>query len=119
MIQLIRTKIRKKKKRIVRSVSLRKSPQKLGICTRVYTVSPKKPNSAIRKVARVKLSNKKFITTFIPGGKHNLLKFSTVLIRGGRVRDIPSVVYRCIPGKHTLRFINRKTSRSKYGVKKS
>jgi small subunit ribosomal protein S12 len=110
---------RPKKRRKKKTVALEGNPQKLGICTRVFTIKPKKPNSAIRKLTKVRLSNKRHIFAFIPGGKHNLLKYSTVLVRGGRVRDMPGVKYRCISGKYTLKFVNRKTSRSKYGMRKT
>ena len=118
LIQLVKNYSRKKRKRNPRAIALGGNPQKFGICSKVFTVTPKKPNSAIRKVTKVKLSNNRFITSFIPGGKHNLLKYSTVLIRGGRVRDIPGMKYRCISGKFTLRYVERKTSRSKYGAPK-
>lgn len=109
---------RPKKRRKKRPVALEGNPQKKGVCTRVFTIKPKKPNSAIRKLTKVKLSNKRYVFAFIPGGKHNLLKYSTVLVRGGRVRDMPGVKYRCISGKFTLKYVERKTSRSKYGKKK-
>jgi len=97
-----------------------KSPQKSGICLKVYTTTPKKPNSAIRKVARVKLSNGKKVISYIPGEGHNLQEHSMVLIRGGRVKDLPGVRYKCIRGKYDLQEIkNRKKGRSKYGTKKS
>lgn len=93
-------------------------PQKRGVCTRVYTTTPKKPNSALRKVARVKLSNGMEVTTYIPGVGHNLQEHSIVLIRGGRVKDLPGVRYHIIRGTlDTLGVQNRKQGRSKYGVK--
>nr|YP_009245588.1 ribosomal protein S12 [Diphylleia rotans]BAU71440.1 ribosomal protein S12 [Diphylleia rotans] len=102
------------------SALLEGSPQKSGICLKVYTTTPKKPNSAIRKVARVKLSNGKKLISYIPGEGHNLQEHSMVLIRGGRVKDLPGVRYKCIRGKYDLQDIkNRKQSRSKYGTKKN
>ena len=102
------------------SALLEGSPQKSGICLKVYTTTPKKPNSAIRKVARVKLSNGKKVISYIPGEGHNLQEHSMVLIRGGRVKDLPGVRYKCIRGKYDLQDIkNRKQSRSKYGTKKN
>ena len=94
-------------------------PQKRGTCTRVMTVTPKKPNSALRKVARVRLSNGIEVTAYIPGIGHNLQEHSVVLIRGGRVKDLPGVRYHIIRGsKDTLGVADRKRSRSKYGAKK-
>ena len=96
------------------------SPFKRGICLRVFTVTPKKPNSALRKVARVKLSNGKEITAYIPGEGHNLQEHSLVLLRGGRVKDLPGVRYHIIRGVlDTGGVENRKKSRSKYGTKKT
>ena len=94
-------------------------PQKRGVCTRVMTVTPKKPNSALRKVARVRLSNGIEVTAYIPGIGHNLQEHSVVLIRGGRVKDLPGVRYHIVRGsKDTLGVADRKRSRSKYGAKK-
>lgn len=94
-------------------------PQKRGVCTRVMTVTPKKPNSALRKVARVRLSNGIEVTAYIPGIGHNLQEHSVVLIRGGRVKDLPGVRYHIIRGaKDTLGVADRKKARSKYGAKK-
>ena len=94
-------------------------PQKRGVCTRVYTTTPKKPNSALRKVARVRLSNGIEVTAYIPGIGHNLQEHSVVLIRGGRVKDLPGVRYHIIRGtKDTLGVADRKRGRSKYGAKK-
>ena len=96
------------------------SPQKRGVCTRVGTMTPKKPNSALRKIARVKLSNKQECTAYIPGEGHNLQEHSVVLIRGGRVRDLPGVRYHIIRGTlDTAGVAKRKQSRSKYGAKKA
>lgn len=101
------------------SPALRKSPQKRGVCLRVYTSTPKKPNSALRKVARVRLTNGMEVTTYIPGVGHNLQEHSMVLIRGGRVKDLPGVRYHVVRGSlDTLGVENRQQSRSKYGAKK-
>ena len=94
-------------------------PQKRGVCTRVYTTTPKKPNSALRKVARVRLTNGFEVTSYIPGEGHNLQEHSVVLIRGGRVKDLPGVRYHIIRGTlDTTGVQNRKQSRSKYGAKR-
>ena len=99
--------------------ALRGNPQKRGVCTRVYTTTPKKPNSALRKVARVRLTNGIEVTTYIPGVGHNLQEHSIVLIRGGRVKDLPGVRYKIIRGALDASGVaNRKQSRSKYGAKK-
>jgi len=96
------------------------SPQKRGVCVRVYTVTPKKPNSALRKVARVRLSNSIEVTAYIPGEGHNLQEHSVVLVRGGRVRDLPSVKYHIIRGALDAAGVrDRKQSRSLYGAKKA
>jgi small subunit ribosomal protein S12 len=100
--------------------ALKGSPQKRGVCTRVYTVTPKKPNSALRKVARVRLTNGMEITCYIPGISHNLQEHSVVLVRGGRVKDLPGVRYKIV--RHALDtagVTDRKQARSKYGAKKS
>jgi len=95
------------------------SPQKRGVCTRVSTVTPKKPNSALRKVARVRLSNRLEVTAYIPGEGHNLQEHSVVLIRGGRVKDLPGVRYHIIRGTlDTAGVEDRRQGRSKYGTKK-
>jgi small subunit ribosomal protein S12 len=100
------------------SPALESSPQKRGVCTRVYTTTPKKPNSALRKVARVRLTNGIEVTTYIPGVGHNLQEHSIVMIRGGRVKDLPGVRYHIIRGTlDTAGVANRKQSRSKYGMK--
>lgn len=96
------------------------NPQKRGVCTVVKTMTPKKPNSALRKVARVRLSNKIEVTAYIPGEGHNLAEHSVVLVRGGRVKDLPGVKYHIIRGVNDTQGVDgRKSSRSKYGVKKS
>ena len=95
------------------------SPQKRGVCTRVYTTTPKKPNSALRKVARVRLTNGFEVTAYIPGEGHNLQEHSLVLIEGGRVKDLPGVRYHIIRGTQDASGVDdRKTSRSRYGTKK-
>lgn len=94
------------------------NPQKRGVCTIVKTMPPKKPNSALRKVARVRLSNRQEVTAYIMGEGHNLAEHSIVLVRGGRVKDLPGVKYHIVRGKYdTAGVANRKTSRSKYGVR--
>ena len=99
--------------------ALDQSPQKRGVCTRVYTTTPKKPNSALRKVARVRLSNGFEVTAYIPGEGHNLQEHSVVLIRGGRVKDLPGVRYHILRGNlDTQGVANRKQRRSLYGTKK-
>ena len=102
-----------------KSVALNKSPQKRGVCTRVYTTTPKKPNSAMRKVARVRLTNGKEVNAYIPGEGHNLQEHSIVLVRGGRVKDLPGVRYHILRGNlDTQGVANRKQRRSLYGTKK-
>ena len=99
--------------------ALKNCPQKRGVCTRVYTATPKKPNSALHKVARVRLTNSIEVTAYIPGIGHNLQEHSVVLIRGGRVKDLPGVRYHIIRGAlDTAGVANRQQSRSKYGAKK-
>ena len=114
--------LRKGRKKIVtksKVPALGGSPQKRGVCTRVYTTTPKKPNSALRKVARVRLTNDMDVTSYIPGEGHNLQEHSVVLIRGGRVKDLPGVRYHIIRGTlDTTGVQNRKQSRSKYGAKR-
>ena len=101
------------------SPALQSSPQKRGVCTRVYTQTPKKPNSALRKVARVRLTNGIEVTTYIPGVGHNLQEHSIVLIRGGRVKDLPGVRYHIVRGTLDASGVNgRNQSRSKYGTKR-
>src|SRR5207244_7483670 len=99
--------------------ALQQSPQKRGVCTRVYTTTPKKPNSALRKLARVRLTNGFEVTAYIPGEGHNLQEHSIVMIRGGRVKDLPGVRYHIIRGTLDAAGVNeRKQSRSKYGAKR-
>lgn len=111
---------RAKKKSIIKTPALDKSPQKKGVCIKVYTRTPKKPNSAIRKIAKIKLTNKFDIIAYIPGEQHNLQEHSVILIRGGRVKDLPGVRYHIIRGKYDFQgVLNKKRSRSKYGTKKN
>jgi small subunit ribosomal protein S12 len=116
--QLVR-KGRTSPRRKTKTRALRGSPQRRGVCVRVYTTTPKKPNSALRKVARVRLTTKIEVTAYIPGIGHNLQEHSVVLIRGGRVRDLPGVRYHVIRGAlDTAGTRNRKQGRSKYGAKR-
>jgi small subunit ribosomal protein S12 len=110
---------RKKSVKKTNTPALKGSPQKRGVCVRVYTTTPKKPNSALRKVARVRLTNGIEVTSYIPGLGHNLQEHSVVMIRGGRVKDLPGVRYHIIRGTlDTLGVSNRRKGRSKYGAKK-
>lgn len=110
---------REKKKKVLKKPALMKCPQKQGVCIRVYTKTPKKPNSALRKVAKIRLTNNSEIIASIPGEGHNLQEHSVVLIRGGRVKDLPGVKYKIIRGVFDLQgVINRKQARSKYGAQK-
>ena len=116
--QLIR-KGRKTTVKKTKSPALQSCPQKRGVCTRVMTVTPRKPNSALRKVARVRLSNGIEVTAYIPGIGHNLQEHSVVLMRGGRVKDLPGVRYHIVRGaKDTLGVEDRRKGRSRYGAKK-
>jgi small subunit ribosomal protein S12 len=116
--QLVR-KGRKKVQKKTKSPALQGSPQKRGVCTRVYTTTPKKPNSALRKVARVRLTNGFEVTSYIPGEGHNLQEHSIILIRGGRVKDLPGVRYHTIRGTLDASGVSeRRQGRSKYGAKK-
>ncbi|MEA1912924.1 MAG: 30S ribosomal protein S12 [candidate division WOR-3 bacterium] len=116
--QLVR-KGRKKGKKKTKSPALEGSPQKRGVCLRVYTTTPKKPNSALRKVARVRLSNGKVVTACIPGEGHSLQEHSIVLVRGGRVKDLPGVRYHIVRGVYDSAGVeDRRQSRSRYGTKK-
>jgi small subunit ribosomal protein S12 len=116
--QLVR-KGRKKIKSKTTAPALKAAPLKRGVCTRVYTVTPKKPNSALRKVARIRLTNQIEVTAYIPGEGHNLQEHSIVLIRGGRVKDLPGVRYHVVRGAlDTAGVAGRNQSRSKYGLKR-
>ncbi len=117
--QLVRFR-RKQVKYRTASPALMRCPQRRGVCIRVYTTTPKKPNSALRKVARVRLTNGLEVTSYIPGEGHNLQEHSVVLVRGGRVKDIPGVRYHIVRGTLDATGVeNRKQSRSKYGTKKA
>jgi len=116
--QLVR-KGREDKVAKTKTAALKGSPQRRGVCTRVYTTTPKKPNSALRKVARVKLTSQIEVTAYIPGEGHNLQEHSIVLVRGGRVKDLPGVRYKIIRGSLDTQGVrSRKQARSKYGTKK-
>ncbi|NVM22429.1 MAG: 30S ribosomal protein S12 [Desulfobacterales bacterium] len=117
--QLVR-KARRRVKKKCNTPALTHCPQKRGVCTRVYTTTPKKPNSALRKVARVRLTNGIEVTTYIPGMGHNLQEHSVVLVRGGRVKDLPGVRYHVVRGTlDSIGVQDRKQGRSKYGTKKA
>lgn len=120
LAQLVRRKQeRRLKNEEKKTPALQNAPQKRGVCLRVYTKAPKKPNSAVRKLAKVRLSNGFEIIAYIPGEGHNLQEHSVVLIRGGRVKDLPGVRYHLIRGKYDLQPVNKRSQRrSKYGVKK-
>ena len=110
---------RKLKQKINKTPALKACPQKKGVCIKIFTRTPKKPNSAIRKLARLRLTNNYRVMAYIPGEGHNLQEYSTVLIRGGRVKDLPGIKYHLLRGKLDFYGLkNRKTSRSKYGTKK-
>lgn len=115
--------IRKERKKVVKktkSPALVECPQRRGVCTRVYTTTPKKPNSALRKVAKVRLTSKFEVISYIPGEGHNLQEHSIVLVRGGRVKDLPGVKYHIVRGALDTAGVNKRTvSRSKYGTKKA
>jgi len=116
--QLVRSR-RERRKAKTSAPALQSCPQKRGVCTRVYTTTPKKPNSALRKIARVRLTNGMEVTSYIPGVGHNLQEHSLVLIRGGRVKDLPGVRYHVIRGTLDATGVaNRRRSRSKYGAKR-
>ena len=117
--QLVRSE-RKKDKKKTKSPALKSCPQRRGVCTRVYTTTPKKPNSALRKVARVRLTSGFEVTAYIPGIGHNIQEHSVVLIRGGRVKDLPGVRYHVIRGTLDAAGVkDRENGRSKYGTKKN
>jgi len=116
--QLVR-KGRNAKRKTSKSAALQGNPQRRGVCTRVYTTTPKKPNSALRRVAKVRLTNQREVISYIPGEGHNLQEHSVVLIRGGRVRDLPGVRYHVLRGVLDTQGVkDRKQSRSKYGAKR-
>ena len=110
---------RKKKTKLNKTPALQRCPQKKGICTKLVLRTPKKPNSALRKLAKLRLTNKKIVYAYIPGEGHNLKEYSTVIIRGGRVKDLPGIKYHIVRGLLDFSGLTkRKTSRSKYGTKK-
>ena len=110
---------RKAKTFRVKTPALEGCPQKKGVCLKISILTPKKPNSALRKVARIRLTNNRKVSAYIPGEGHNLQQYSTVLMRGGRVKDLPGIKYHLVRGKYDFLGIkNRKVSRSKYGTKK-
>jgi small subunit ribosomal protein S12 len=116
--QLLR-KPRVHKRKKTKSAALKKCPQRRGVCIQVRTMTPKKPNSALRKIARVRLTNREEVTSYIPGEGHNLQEHSVVLVRGGRVKDLPGVRYHIVRGTFDCQGVqNRKRSRSKYGAKR-
>jgi len=118
--QLVVRNFRQNKFRTSKTPALQGNPQLKGICLKVYTRTPKKPNSALRKVAKLKLSNKQKVESYIPGEGHNLQQYSVVLMRGGRVPDLPGVKYHTVRGKFDFKGVKgRKKSRSKYGTKKN
>ena len=109
----------RKKKKINKTPALDRCPQKRGICSKLVLRTPKKPNSALRKIVKLRLSNKKLVYAYIPGEGHTLQAYSLVIIRGGRVKDLPGIKYHLVRGKLDFKGLsNRKTSRSKYGTKK-
>lgn len=110
---------RKKKRKLNKTPALDKCPQKRGICSKLVIRTPKKPNSALRKIVKLRLSNNKLVYAYIPGEGHNLQEYSIVIIRGGRVKDLPGIKYHLVRGKLDFSGVpSRKTSRSKYGTKK-
>ena len=110
---------RKKKRKINRTPALEKCPQKRGICSKLVLRTPKKPNSALRKIVKLRLSNNRMVYAYIPGEGHNLQEYSIVIIRGGRVKDLPGIKYHLVRGKLDFSGVaSRKTARSKYGTKK-
>jgi small subunit ribosomal protein S12 len=112
--------VRKKENKKSKTPALNNCPQKKGLCLKIFVRTPKKPNSALRKLAKLKLSNGKTVVAYIPGEGHKLQSYSSVIIRGGRVKDLPGVKYHLIRGQLDFKgLINRKTSRSKYGTKLS
>ena len=111
---------RKQKTKNKKTPALLNCPQKKGVCLKIFLRTPKKPNSALRKLARIRLSNNKRINVYIPGEGHNLQEYSTVLMRGGRVKDLPGIKYHLVRGKLDFAGLSsRRTSRSKYGAKKA
>ena len=117
--QLVKNSRKVRKITPTRAPALERSPQKKGTCLRVFTMTPRKPNSALRKVARLRLFNNRYITAYIPGEGHNLQKYGDVLVRGGRIKDLPGIKYTIIRGKFDIVAVpNKKQGRSKYGTVK-
>ena len=117
--QLVKNSRKVRKITPTRAPALEKAPQKKGTCLRVFTMTPRKPNSALRKVARLRLFNNRYITAYIPGEGHNLQKYGDVLVRGGRIKDLPGIKYTIIRGKFDIVAVpNKKQGRSKYGTVK-
>lgn len=115
--QLVKKTRKRKKFTTSRAPALGKAPQKKGTCLRVFTMTPRKPNSALRKVARLRLFNNKYVTAYIPGEGHNLQKYGDVLVRGGRIKDLPGIKYTIVRGKFDITSVGlRKQGRSKYGT---
>jgi small subunit ribosomal protein S12 len=118
--QLCKRNLRKKKNKNIKTPALQSNPQLKGVCVKVFIRTPKKPNSALRKVAKLKLSNGIKVESYIPGEGHNLQEYSVVLMRGGRVPDLPGVKYHTVRGKYDFQGVkNRKNARSRYGTKKT
>ena len=118
--QLCKKNVRKKKIKNIKTPALKCNPQLKGVCIKVFIRTPKKPNSALRKVAKLKLSNGIKVESYIPGEGHNLQEYSVVLMRGGRVPDLPGVKYHTVRGKYDFQGVkNRKNARSRYGTKKA
>ena len=118
--QLCKRNLRKKKNKSIKTPALQSNPQLKGVCVKVFIRTPKKPNSALRKVAKLKLSNGIKVESYIPGEGHNLQEYSVVLMRGGRVPDLPGVKYHTVRGKYDFQGVkNRKNARSRYGTKKT
>jgi small subunit ribosomal protein S12 len=117
--QLCKKGKRKRKRKLNKTPALEKCPQKRGICSKLVLRTPKKPNSALRKIVKLRLSNNKLVYAYIPGEGHKLQEYSLVIIRGGRVKDLPGIKYHLVRGKLDFKGVSgRKTSRSKYGTKK-
>lgn len=118
--QLCKRNLRRKKNKSIKTPALQRNPQLKGVCVKVFIRTPKKPNSALRKVAKLKLSNGIKVESYIPGEGHNLQEYSVVLMRGGRVPDLPGVKYHTVRGKYDFQGVkNRKNARSRYGTKKT
>merc|ERR1712014_86371 len=120
LINFVKRKLEKKKKKLNKVPALNNCPQKKGICSKLVLRTPKKPNSALRKIVKLRLTNNKTVYAYIPGEGHNLQTYSTVLVRGGRVKDLPGIKYHLVRGKFDFAGLSlRKNARSKYGTKKT